>query len=213
MTAYHASRRRAPRDPDEIESDRFMNLKYRVAIKKEAGRVLGEYNKNAANPYRKLQEAMRNAASEAHLQAHDARFLKDILDMPNQYDYSLRFFDRFYRRELCRAGGGRREESSCSTCESTTAAEARHVRGRDPVEPGRRKSSASISNGGASEPYVSAGTTSRLSPTGADLPALDLWSQLCSRSRRLYSELVVDDQVRRARGGAEDHRDPYLFTW
>src|SRR5581483_8706468 len=28
-------------------------------------------------------------------------FLKDILDMPNQYEYSLKFFDRFYRPENC----------------------------------------------------------------------------------------------------------------
>jgi zinc protease len=28
-------------------------------------------------------------------------FLKDIIDMPNQYAYSLKFFDRFYRPEYC----------------------------------------------------------------------------------------------------------------
>ena len=26
-------------------------------------------------------------------------FLKDIQDMPNQYEYSLKFFDRYYRPE------------------------------------------------------------------------------------------------------------------
>ena len=44
----------------KIEADRFQNLSYPVeAFKTEARAVLGEYNKNSANPLRKLYEVMR----------------------------------------------------------------------------------------------------------------------------------------------------------
>ena len=56
----------------EIEADRFQNLNYpEEAFRTEARAVLGEYNKNFANP---IQQAVRGAARhglhDAHLQAH-----------------------------------------------------------------------------------------------------------------------------------------------
>src|SRR6266545_5259628 len=57
-TAYHVL---APASGLEtimtLESDRFMNLKYSVeGFKKEAGAVLGAYNKNASNHFQMLNE-------------------------------------------------------------------------------------------------------------------------------------------------------------
>ncbi|MFQ5676005.1 MAG: M16 family metallopeptidase, partial [bacterium] len=85
----------------ELEADRFKNLKYSVeGFKTESKAVLGEYNKNSANPISKLLEVQRNAAFQKHTYKHTTMgFLKDIKDMPNQFEYSRKFFDRFYRPE------------------------------------------------------------------------------------------------------------------
>ncbi len=85
----------------KIEADRFQNLSYSEdAFKTESRAVLGEYNKNSANPVSKLLEVTRDAAFDRHTYKHTTMgFLKDIEDMPNQYAYSLQFFDRWYRPE------------------------------------------------------------------------------------------------------------------
>lgn len=85
----------------EIEADRFQNLLYpEEAFRTESRAVLGEYNKNSANPMSKLFEAMRDAAFSTHTYKHTTMgFLRDIEDMPNQYAYSRTFFDRWYRPE------------------------------------------------------------------------------------------------------------------
>ncbi len=82
-----------------VEADRFQNLSYSEAdFKTESRAVLGEYNKNSANPISKLFEVMRDAAYQKHTYKHTTMgFLKDIEDMPNQYAYSKVFFDRWYR--------------------------------------------------------------------------------------------------------------------
>lgn len=82
-----------------VEADRFQHLYYSEAdFKTESRAVLGEYNKNSANPISKLFEVMRDAAYQKHTYKHTTMgFLKDIEDMPNQYAYSKVFFDRWYR--------------------------------------------------------------------------------------------------------------------
>ncbi len=87
----------------EVEADRFQNLHYTVHdFKTEAGAVKGEYTKNIANPSSQLYENIRGVAFDKHTYKHTTMgFLKDIIDMPNQYEYSLKFFDRFYRPEYC----------------------------------------------------------------------------------------------------------------
>jgi zinc protease len=85
----------------EIFADRFQNLAYsEEGFKTEARAVLGEYNKNSASPVRKINEVQRNAAYTTHTYKHTTMgFIKDIEDMPNQYDYSKVFFSRWYRPE------------------------------------------------------------------------------------------------------------------
>ena len=85
----------------KVEADRFQHLSYPVAaFKTESRAVLGEYDKNSANPMAKLFEAQRDAAYTTHTYKHTTMgFLKDIEDMPNQYAYSKLFFDRWYRPE------------------------------------------------------------------------------------------------------------------
>jgi zinc protease len=84
-----------------IEADRFQNLSYPVeAFKTESRAVLGEYNKNSANPIQKLYETMRAKAFTTHTYRHTTMgFIEDIEDMPNQYEYSRTFFQRWYRPE------------------------------------------------------------------------------------------------------------------
>ncbi len=87
----------------DIESDRFKNLKYsKEQFQTEAGAILGEYNKSAMNPFQILNEEMQKLAFTTHTYRHTTiGFLEDIKDMPNQYEYSLQFFDRYYRPEYC----------------------------------------------------------------------------------------------------------------
>jgi zinc protease len=84
-----------------MEADRFQTLKYtQEYFKTETGAVLGEYNKNSSDPEEKLDEVLHDTAFDRHTYKHTTMgFLKDVQDMPNQYDYSLKFFDRYYRPE------------------------------------------------------------------------------------------------------------------
>ncbi len=64
--------------------------------------MLGEYNKIASSPLLLLDETMQDAAYDKHTYKHTTiGFLKDIVDMPNQYDYSRKFFERWYRPDNC----------------------------------------------------------------------------------------------------------------
>ena len=85
----------------KVEADRFQNLSYpEEAFKTEARAVLGEYNKNSANPINKLIEVQREHAFTIHPYKHTTMgFIKDIEDMPNQFQYAQEFFRRWYRPE------------------------------------------------------------------------------------------------------------------
>src|SRR5215210_1362354 len=101
-TVYHETF--AKEDLDEVmklEADRFMGLKYSLpGYQTEAKAVKGEYDKNSANPFSKLYEVLRETAFKKHTYSHTTMgYLKDIDDMPNQYEYSLEFYKRFYRPE------------------------------------------------------------------------------------------------------------------
>jgi zinc protease len=86
----------------KAEADRFQNLHYdEPSFKTEARAVLGEYNKNSADPFRKMYEVIRDHAFTTHTYKHTGMgFIKDIEDMPNQFAYSKTFFDRWYRPEF-----------------------------------------------------------------------------------------------------------------
>jgi zinc protease len=79
----------------KLEADRFQNLSYgEDAFMTEARAVLGEYNKNSADPLEKLVEVQREHAFTAHTYRHTTMgFLRDIENMPQLYDYSREFFD------------------------------------------------------------------------------------------------------------------------
>ena len=82
----------------QTEADRFINLYYdEEMLKTEAPVIEGEYYASASNPGRKLEEILRDTAFEIHSYKHTTLgYLKDILDMPNQFEYSQLYKKRFY---------------------------------------------------------------------------------------------------------------------
>ncbi len=87
----------------DIESDRFQNLKFtKEQFQTESGAVYGEYRKGRTNPWEVGIEALRDMAFEKHTYKHTTiGFERDIKDMPNQYDYSINFYNRYYRPSNC----------------------------------------------------------------------------------------------------------------
>jgi zinc protease len=100
FTRYYATF--AKEDLDTVlgtYADMFQNLAYSESdFKTEARAILGEYNKNSADPVRKLFEVQREHYFQAHTYKHTTMgFIKDIENMPNEYEYSKVFFQRWYR--------------------------------------------------------------------------------------------------------------------
>jgi zinc protease len=87
----------------DLESDRFMNLKYSEdAFKTESGAVLGEYKQSKYSPFRYLNEKLRETAFDQHTYSHTTiGFEEDIVNMPKGYEYSISFHNRYYRPENC----------------------------------------------------------------------------------------------------------------
>jgi len=101
-TAFHLSfaKEDLPQVID-IESDRFQNLDYSLrAFQTEAGAVYGEYRKTVTQPFALLNEKLHDAAYDVHTYKHTTMgFEADIKAMPEAYQYSLSFFQRYYRPE------------------------------------------------------------------------------------------------------------------
>lgn len=102
LTAYHVSMTAADlAQVVELEADRFMNLAYAEdAFRTEAGAVYGEYRKGRTDPLFMLYEALVESAFVEHTYGHTTMgYEADIRAMPDMYDYSRTFFDRYYRPE------------------------------------------------------------------------------------------------------------------
>ena len=82
-----------------VYADMFQHLSFSEAdFKTEARAILGEYNKNSAEPLQKLFEVQRERFYQAHTYKHTTMgFIRDIENMPNEYAYSKVFFERWYR--------------------------------------------------------------------------------------------------------------------
>jgi zinc protease len=204
----------------DIESDRFMNLHYAEHdFKTEAGAVKGEYTKNNASPYQQLYENLVNTAFDKHTYKHTTMgFFKDIVDMPNQYEYSKLFFKRFYRPEY----------ATIVVVGDVTAAQVNKLaekyfgkweRGNYepviPVEPQQTETRFTHLQNGGIPPYLSLNYKGpAFSDTKIDKPALDVLNTIIfSQTSELYRKLVLTEQkVRFIFGGAQDSRDPNLIT-
>ncbi|MFP4528605.1 MAG: M16 family metallopeptidase [Candidatus Kapaibacterium sp.] len=85
----------------EIESDRFQNLFYdEQSFQTEAGAVYGEYLKTKTSPWFLVFEKISEVAFDKHTYKHTTMgFETDIIAMPGMYEYSKKFFKRYYRPE------------------------------------------------------------------------------------------------------------------
>jgi zinc protease len=205
----------------KLEADAFRRLKYeQSAYKTETLAVLGEYNKNSANPTSKLFETLRATAFARHTYAHTTMgFIKDIEDMPNQYDYSLQFYDRYYRPEYTTVvvvgdvtrdralGAVKREFGDWKRGSYAPEIAA------EPAQTAPRE--ASVTWPSATLPWVAVGYRApAYSDTDKDKAALDLLAAVAfGENSALYKKLVIADQkVDQFGVSFPDRRDPQLFT-
>jgi zinc protease len=204
----------------QLESDRFMNLKYSEEdFKTEAGAILGEYNKSFSSPMEILFEKMQDTAYVVHPYKHTTiGFLKDIMDMPNQFDYSLQFFDRWYRPENCAliVVGDVKHEHLLNLAKKYYGSWKRgNYQGVIPSEPPQNQEKhINVSWKSETLPILAIGYHGpAFSDTSYEMPAMDLFSQLFfSQNSDLYRQLVIEDQlVEFLFGGEQDSRDPGMF--
>jgi zinc protease len=206
-----------------IEADRFEHLAYAPnAYKDETGAVLGEYNKNAANPLLPMSEALRGIAYSVHPYGHTTLgFKRDVEAMPGAYEYSRSFFRRFYTPDDCTiiAVGDVDHDSLLAQVKAAYGTWAGH---RAPtlarVEPPQTAPrSRAIAWKGPTLPRLMVGF--KIPQTGASVPdaaALAVVAALTfGESSELYQRLVVKEQkVIELESDPEDvfARDPGLFT-
>src|SRR2546422_1924366 len=221
-TVYHTVR--SQDDLDQImmlEADRFQNLKVPVDLfKTETRAVLGEYNKNASNPVRKIYEALRETAFKSHTYQHTTMgFLRDVENMPNMYDYSLEFFKRYYRPEyvtIIVVGDVKHEGVMQLVNKYWTGWKRGDYTPEIPNEPEQTAPlSTEVAWPTPTLPWVAVSFKGpAYSDDQKDKPALDLIGSLgFSQTSDLYQKLVIKEQkVDTLFSDFEDHRDPYLLT-
>jgi len=204
----------------EVESDRFMNLNYSVHdFKTEAGAVKGEYTKNNASPYAKLNEKTVEVAFTKHTYGHTTMgYWEDVVDMPNQYDYSLRFFDQFYRPEYATilvVGDVKFDEVYKLAEKYFGKWEKGDFKSDIPVEPEQTETRYAHIELPGFPPYLELNYSApAFNDTALDVAALDIISTIIFSERSdLYKKLVLDEQkVRYIDGGYFFTRDPYLYS-
>lgn len=205
----------------KTEADRFINLYYdEEMLKTEASVIEGEYYSSVSNPSRRLYELLRDTAFEKHSYKHTTLgYLRDILDMPNQYEYSLLYKKRFYApnntillvagdfdhdqlMEYVRKYYGKWEKSNYTliTPEEPPQTEAKRAHYDWPS-----KTLPRLAIGFHGPAY---------SDTEIDMAALDLLSEIAfSRSSLLYQKLVIEEQkCLSLYASFSDRRDPNLLT-
>ena len=205
----------------EIEADRFQNLKYKEAeFQKEARAVLGEYNKSASNPLQKMAEALYDNAFQVHTYKHTTiGFLKDIEDMPNQFGYSLQFFDRYYRPDnvvLLVVGDADPTETFALVEKHYGEWKKGPARPAIPAEPAQPKEKrVALGWKSATLPVLLMGYHApAFQPKNVDVPALEVLAELLFSERApLYKKLVLKEQkVEQIEGSFDRHVDPNLFS-
>lgn len=206
----------------KTEADRFINLDYdEEMLKTEAPVIEGEYYASLSSPARRLYELLRDTAFESHPYKHTTLgYLKDILDMPNQFKYSLLFKKRFYApdntillvagdfdhaqlMEYVKAHYGGWEKSGYTL---TTPEEPPQVQ---PKRAHYDWPSLTIPR------LAIAFHGPAFSDQDVDKAALDLLAEIAfSPSSPLYQKLVIDEQTCQALYASfPDRRDPFLLTF
>jgi zinc protease len=221
-TTYYANFSKEDLEPVmKVEADRFQRLKYaEAAYKTESLAVLGEYNKNSADPTEKLDEVLHETAFTRHTYAHTTMgYLKDIQDMPNQYNYSLQFYDRFYRPEyttILLVGDVTREQALGLTKKYFGGWKRGAYKPDIPAEPPQNAPrTAKVDWNSPTLPWMAiAFKGPAYSDEKIDKAALDLLSPIAfGPNSEIYQKLVLKEQkVDEFVPDFGNHPDPELFT-
>ena len=146
-------------------------------------------------------------------------FLKDIEDMPNQYEYSLQFFSRFYRPEyttLLVVGDVKREQALALTRKYWGDWKRGSYTAQIPQEPKQTAPrTAHVEWPSETLPWIVVSFKGpAYSDESKDMPTADIISNLFfSESSALYQKLVIQEQKVDALSPAfPDHRDPFLLV-
>ena len=203
----------------EVESDRFMHLHYSEAdFKTEAGAVKGEYTKNFSDPFEQLEEKTDQAAFDKHTYKHTTMgFWEDVVNMPNQYDYSLTFFDRFYRPEystILVIGDAMPEQVNMLAEKYFGDWKTGNYVPQIPVEPDQKQTRYAHVKAPNFPPYIQLNYKSpAFSIKTKDCAALEVIGQLLFSERSdLYKKLVIQERkCRYIRSSYFFTKDPFLY--
>lgn len=206
----------------KAEADRFINLYYdEEMLKTEAPVIEGEYYASASNPGRRLFEVLRDTAFMKHSYKHTTLgYLQDILDMPNQFEYSQLFKKRFYAPDntiLLVAGDFDHDQLMEYTRKYYSGWEKSNYTLVTPEEPPQTKAKrAHYEWPSKTLPRLVIGFHGpEFSDEKIDKAALDLLAETSfSRSSTLYQKLVIEEQkCLSLYASFADRRDPYLLTF
>jgi len=203
----------------DLESDRFQNLNYDEAgFRTEAGSILGEYMQGALSPGRYLDERVRSLAYDRHTYGHTTiGYEADVRAMPEGYDYSLSFYQRFYRPEnvvLVLAGDFEYDEAERLIREYYSPWETGYVPPNITPEPKQRRARRqTVRYPGRTLPVLSVNYKAPAwSATDKLAVATEVLGEVAFGSNSdIYKKLVIDEQrVQYLFGGFGLARDPAL---
>jgi zinc protease len=203
LTAYHLTFAKEDLEKViDIESDRFQNLSYeKPAFQTEAGAIYGEYLKGVTQPFFLLEEKLQDTAYDVHTYKHTTMgFEADIKAMPEAYDYSLTFFQHYYRPEnviLLIAGDIDPKATAALVDKYYGSWKPGYVAPRVPLEPIHTKErTATVSYPGKTLPILAvAYQGDAFDPANRDYMAAMLLADLAfSESSDIYRKLVIDEQ-------------------
>lgn len=206
----------------KTEADRFINLYYdEEMLKTEAPVIEGEYYASVSNPSRRLFELLRDTAFEKHSYRHTTLgYLKDILDMPNQFSYSQLFKSRFYAPDntiILVAGDFDHNQLMEHIRKYYSGWEKSNyslVTSQEPPQPKAKRAHYPWPT--KTLPMLAVGFHGpSYSDENIDKAALDLLAQTSfSSSSPLYQRLVIEEQkCLNLYAGFADRRDPYLLVF
>lgn len=204
-----------------LEADRFKHLSYsEPSFQTEAKAVLGEYHKNAARPELKLEETLlATAFTKSTYQHTTLGFYEDVKKMPEYYEYSKQFFNRWYTPDdvvLVIVGDFDDAKLMAAIKKNYGDWKGHSADVKIPVEPSQSEMrTAQIDWKGPALPrqmlawHTPAARLDNLDAATQEVLA----AYLVGPTSELHKELVLDKQI------AEDigswyypHRDPNLFT-
>lgn len=204
----------------DLESDRFQNLFYeKPEFQTEAGAVYGEYRKGKASPFFWIWEKLCETAFDKHTYKHTTiGFERDIQAMPEMYEYSLSFFNRYYRPENCviLVAGDIEYEPTLQLIRKYYSSWGKgYVSPQIPEEPEQKaEKRANVKYSGKTLPLlVIAYKGAKFNPTDKKVVATYLLGELAfGNNSELYKKLYLREQkVQLLEPEFNYNRDPFLW--